>query len=304
MWRVLFKLISANTPPFMFAHCFMCVSIAGCLVLSVHVNAGSSNGAALSQLTQQQPGISNSEHRSTPENQVSLATLTNLAAEQVRADKTFLGKTRFSIDRQNRTFFLDSSPTPSDFVLSSGDPYGVPLEALIRTEALRRDFHVAIPGEKLWAAQLDSIQEAVEQCIRIVSAAPPKDLSAIQQECSKGIAKQFDGLKKSVDSYATAEGLKQVVPPQTRGELGYPVRVAIVPPKARIRVMTLLEFKKYQYLNTPKGEYQWIDLIGSQNIMIGMYHYVAEWPPELNGPEEGNFEIRGPQTITFTPPQK
>jgi hypothetical protein len=68
--------------------------------------------------------------------------------------------------------------------------------------------------------------------------------------------------------------------------------------------MTLLEYKKYQYSQTPKEKYQWNDLLATDNDMIGWYHYRAEWPVELNGPDEGDFEIKGPSTLTFKPNPK
>jgi len=68
--------------------------------------------------------------------------------------------------------------------------------------------------------------------------------------------------------------------------------------------MTLLQYKKYQYFQVPKEKYQWSDLLASDNDMIGWYHYRAEWPAELNGPDEGDFEVKGPGTITFKPNPK
>jgi hypothetical protein len=187
-------------------------------------------------------------------------------------------------------------------VLSSGDRYGVALEALIRTESLRRDFRATIPSEKSWPAQLGLIEHAVQRCINVLNVATAKDEEADQRECSRDIEVQFNNLKASIDSYGAGHSLKQVLPPETRGSFGYQVRVTVAPPKAKVRVITYLQYKKYQYLHTPEGEYQWIDLVGSESEMIGLYHYRAEWPPELNGPEEGNFEITGPKALTFTPP--
>ena len=68
--------------------------------------------------------------------------------------------------------------------------------------------------------------------------------------------------------------------------------------------MTLLEFKKYQYFKTPREQYQWNDILDADNDLIGWYHYRVEWPADLNGPEEGDIEIKKPGVLTFRPTQK
>src|SRR5271157_1333438 len=91
---------------------------------------------------------------------------------------------------------------------------------------------------------------------------------------------------------------------EMRGSVrGYRVRVNVEPPRARVRVMTLLEYRKCLYFRSPLED-QWIDLLSVENEMIGRYRYLALWPPELNGREEGEIEITGPATITFAPKQK
>ena len=64
--------------------------------------------------------------------------------------------------------------------------------------------------------------------------------------------------------------------------------------------MTLLEYKKCINSHTALSD-QWNDMVEGDVKLIGRYHYLAEWPQELNGPEEGNFEIREPGAITFRP---
>jgi hypothetical protein len=67
--------------------------------------------------------------------------------------------------------------------------------------------------------------------------------------------------------------------------------------------MTLLEYKKCIDSHTPFTD-QWNDMVEGDVKLIGRYHYLAEWPTELNGPEEGNFEIRESGAITFRPNAK
>lgn len=243
---------------------------------------------------------SSSSLRAAPSNQLSLEMLLQMATEQVRTDAKFLGKTRFTVDTQTHTFFLDLTPTPAQFVLSEKDPYAVPLEALIRNESLRRDFASAIPDDTVWKAQVEAIQAAVQGCIELVNGAAAKDEADTQQKCSKLVDQQFNRLALSVQSYAAAHRLTESSI-RTRG-IGYPVVIKVIPPGARVRVMTYLEYKKCQALGTAESKYQWIDLLASRNTMIGMYRYRIEWPAKLNGPEEGNLNIDEPKEIDFTPP--
>src|ERR1700686_3828548 len=80
----------------------------------------------------------------------SLRALKKLAEEQITTDPEFLGQTRFSIDQQNHSLFYDLSALPVNIVLSDTDPYARVLEALIRVQALRRDFAASIPDDKFW----------------------------------------------------------------------------------------------------------------------------------------------------------
>lgn len=232
--------------------------------------------------------------------------LKRLASEQVLTDGEFLGKTRFRIDQQGRTFSYDLRPAPRTFMLAEGDPYAGPLEALIRVEAMRRDFRAAIPGEDFWIAALGSIEGVVQRCIQDLEASKrERGTLATEQTCTTRIQVQFDKLRDAILSFAAANKLTLLELPQTRDPApGYRVQVKIDPPRARVRVMPLLEYKKYLYFKVPQEQYQWNDLLDSESDMIGWYHYRAEWPADLNGTEEGDFCIKKPGAITFKPPKR
>jgi hypothetical protein len=82
------------------------------------------------------------------------------------------------------------------------------------------------------------------------------------------------------------------------------VIVKIEPPRARVDVMTLLEYKKCRYSQIPEDQCQWNEILDPEHLMIGWYHYRADWPQDLNGTEAGDFEITKPGTITFRPKSK
>ena len=245
----------------------------------------------------------NTASRDSNPGQRSMSLLIKLASEQIRLDTTFLGKRRFSLNQQSRVLSYDFNSVPSDLVLSGGDKYADALEALIRVESLRRDFRATVPNEKFWIAPLKSIQRAVEQCIQDLDTSTSNGNTASRKACSQNIDEQFEKLRVLIATFAAAHHLKVAESPHMRGSAtpGYQVHLKVEPPSARLKVMTLLEFKKCQYLKVPTEECRWNELLDTSSEMIGWYHYRAEWPPELNGPEEGDFEIKKESTITFKP---
>jgi hypothetical protein len=275
-----------------------------CLIVALNVNVHGLTSEAVNPREEREG--SSAQYGAASDDRESFKLLMNLATEAVNGNDSFLGKTRFRINQANRTFFYDLSAVPPTFVLSDKDWYAGSLEALIRVQALRRDFNVAIPTEQFWSASLDSIVRAVQRCVDQIESSQPAPAAAThQQECSNSVEAQFEKLKASILTYAAAHELEfaQSIEPRDPS-IGYRVTVEISPPKARVRIMTLLEYKKYQYFHTPMDKYQWNEILASENRMIGWYHYRAEWPADLNGPEEGDFEIKGPATIKFTPTQK
>jgi hypothetical protein len=297
MWEAVLDLIASSATFFHWrpvARTALRWMIAGSVALQPLVQMIQSR--SLFQLVPEVSGASTESKR-----QAIMKSLEDLAAEQIRFDDAFLGKQRFSVDQQNHTLSYDLRPMPLNFVLSETDPLAMQLEVLIRVEALRRDFAAAISDERFWPASLDGIQQIVERCVSTSGFNAQSD----QQRCIDEIDEQFEALKQSMADYATAHGFHLIEPPQTRGPVAaYRVHITIDPPRARVRVMTLLEYKKYEHFKIPPDQYEWSDLLDSEADMIGWYHYRAEWPKELNGPEEGNIEIKKTGTLTFRPTQK
>lgn len=64
--------------------------------------------------------------------------------------------------------------------------------------------------------------------------------------------------------------------------------------------MPFLDYKRCLYFNLPLEEH-WNDLSAGTQNLIGRYHYKAEWPPSLHGPEEGNFDVTADTKLTFNP---
>lgn len=231
-----------------------------------------------------------------------MSLLRKLAAEEIASDDRFLGKTRFAIDSRANTVLYDMTPVPLGLVLSDSDPMSIPMEAMIRTEALKRDLQKSVPTENFWIVSLSNVQGSIKKCVdSLVDLKGKSALQERQADCSAGIAEQINYLDGSIQTFAKNRKLTLMQRPVERAPAtGYKVRVSIEPPRARVKFMTLLEYKKCINSRTPLAD-QWNDIVEGDVKLIGRYHYLAEWPTELNGPEEGNFEIREPGAITFRP---
>ena len=234
-----------------------------------------------------------------------MSLLGKLADEEIVSDDRFLGKTRFAIDSKANSVLYDMTPVPLGLVFSDSDPLSIPMEAMIRTEALKRDLQKSVPTENFWIIPLANVQGSIKKCVDLLVHL--KGNSALQKkeaDCSADIAEQINHLDLAIQTFAKDRKSTLIQRPVERGPaVGYKVRVSIEPPRARVKFMTLLEYKKCINSHTPLTD-QWNDMVEGDVKLIGRYHYLAEWPTELNGPEEGNFEIREPGAITFRPNAK
>jgi hypothetical protein len=230
-----------------------------------------------------------------------LAILDQLATEAISQDKLFLGKTRFTISKADGTYSYDSAPLPASSVLRADDQYGKPLESLIRIKALRRDFGSAVPNTTFWVAPLEEAEKAVQNCVRELESLSAQ---SVGQQCDTAVEASFRNLDKAVHDYAAANKLQLVQWQKRDPALGYKVTLKISPEKAHLYLMPLLEYKKCHYPGSPVQACQWNEVLDPQVQMIGWYHYRADWPQDLNGPDEGDFEVTEPGTYTFTPKNK
>jgi hypothetical protein len=176
------------------------------------------------------------------------------------------------------------------------------LEMLVRTAVLRRDLQTVAPDQPFWSNHLARLDSLADQMVHAACEIESEEKWHTAQEAYDASAEtEFDALKKDLLSYAERSGLKVAT---TRGSpQGFRVDVKVDPPKARIRIMTELEYKKCDVLNIPL-EGHWNDLSPGVHTLIGRYHYRVEWPASLNGPEEGDFEITGDEIRTFYPKAK
>jgi hypothetical protein len=237
--------------------------------------------------------------------QQTMVLLKALAAETISSGDGFPGATRLVVDQEHNTLSYDLNPLPPGLVLSNRDPLSVPLEAMIRMEALRRDLQRSFPVQTFWVAPLAKVQTSISNCVDSLSRMKDDSVLAVRaDDCSEGIERQFGELDRSIQTFAKERKLtvKPLVVDRSPA-IGYKVRVSIGPPPARVRFMTMLEYRKCMNAKIPLTD-QWNDMTEGEVSLIGRYHYLADWPPALNGPEEGNFEIRKDGTLTFRPNPK
>jgi hypothetical protein len=179
------------------------------------------------------------------------------------------------------------------------DCFTRPLEVLTRSAALRRDLTATIPNDKFWNQPLERSETLAKNMVRVAYQTTDLELCAMRQKPYETQAQtEFQSLGKGLDDYARNAGLSTI---GTRGvPTGFKVQIHIDPPRARIRFMPFLDYKRCQYFSLPLDEH-WNDLQEGTEELIGRYHYRAEWPASLNGPEEGNFDIHENGAITFRP---
>src|SRR5882757_7737450 len=145
----------------------------------------------------------NGQLNANPGAEETMSFLTKLAGEEVASNDSFLGKTRFVVDSRANTILYDMTPAPIGLVLSDSDPLSVPMEAMIRTEALRRDLQKSLPTETFWIAPLANVQGSIRKCVdSLVHLKSNSALQAREDECSAGIADQVNKLDQSVQTFA------------------------------------------------------------------------------------------------------
>ena len=207
------------------------------------------------------------------------------------------GRTRLAI--ANGVITYDFRPEPLSSLASRPDRMTGALELLIRAAALRRDFRSVLPAETFWTAPLQRTEALAAGMIGVAYAvADEKQCAEKQQALNIAAQAEYKALENGVRAYAQRSGLGTV---GSRGfSDGFQVEVLVEPPKAKIRYMPFLDYKRCQYFNLPLDEH-WNDLNSGTHNLIGHYRYRAEWPASLNGPEEGNFNILRDTKLTFTP---
>lgn len=179
------------------------------------------------------------------------------------------------------------------------DCFTRPQEVLIRAAALRRDLTATIPNEKFWNPPLQRAETLAKNMVQVAYQTTGEEQCVMRQQPYEDQAQtEFQNLGKGLDSYARNAGMSTV---GTRGvPNGFKTQIHIDPPRARVRFMPFLDYKRCEYFSLPLDDH-WNDLQEGTQELIGRYHYRAEWPASLNGPEEGNFDIHENGAITFRP---
>jgi len=222
--------------------------------------------------------------------QSDFGSLENLARFAITSDPAYLGRPRFRI--ANNRVLYDVSPVPADDILNSRDPLAIPLECLIRLEALKRDFLLAVPKEVFWRAPLRNLQIQLRSYM-LHSRADTPNGSTDQLEAA--IRREWQSLSTRVEKYAFQQGLD--VQTSREPAPGFKVAVKIVPPNGRVRYMPFLAYEKAVTMKTSLDE-QWRELLAGAVTLIGRYRYRADWMDPIHM-EEGNFEIREATDLTF-----
>jgi hypothetical protein len=220
--------------------------------------------------------------------------LTDVVREELVADSA-LGRQRVSLS--NGILHIDFSPAMPLASFGSQDHYGLPMEALMRAMALRRDFDRAFGSDRFWDPPLEAMEETARRAIDSGGTAD----EASRASLTRAIDSRIDQLSASTLAFAQKRGLdlqaaRDPVP-------GFDVEIHITPPDARIRFMPFLTYKECVALHTSLED-QWTDLTEGKHRLIGRYRYFARWGKGLGGDEESTFGVNGNTVVTFSPPRR
>jgi len=242
----------------------------------------------LTPATQVQPRRLPSEFGDAKDPKQAYMLIENLAKEAVALDRN-LGRIRVSI--ANGVLLYDFAPAPDSSLASRPARLTRPLEILIRTEAVGRDLRLCMPSQQFWVSRLEQLRGLAAKMVEAAyDAASEDEWLSRKQVYEAEVETKFADLAKQLLAYADKSRLDARA---SRGSVqGYRVEIRVDPPKAHVKYMPFLNYKRCTAFNLSPNDY-WLDLDVGTRTLIGKYHYIAEWPPSLNGPEEGNFEITG-----------
>ena len=265
------------------------LGIAAVLVISVPVVAA----------LQKAPPTLSSDFGQVKDARQAYALVVELAQDAVSTDPN-LGRNRVSVS--DGVLVYDFQPAPETSLTSRPSRLTTPLELLIRIDALSRDFHSAIPTQEFWGPPLERLRGLASHMVDAAFHSPSEDQWRLRkQKYEDQVGQEFAALAKEVRAFASKTKLD--VKTARGSSNGYKVEIRIEPPKAHVKFMTYLDYRKCKAFKLNLEDY-WVDLDPGIHALIGKYHYLAEWPASLNGPEEANFEVTDDMPRTFVPKGK
>ena len=203
----------------------------------------------------------------------------------------------------NGILVVDLSPgLPPDWFRPS-DHYELPLEAMIRALALRRDFRRFFPDDQFWVKPVQSIEDAAQQAM---------DGGGISDEAGRaGFQNKIAALTQELAEVVRIAAREKHLDVRTSRDPapGYHVQVIIQPSTARVRYMQFLTYQICQKIPDSAQERadcmreHWNDLNEGPLTLIGRYRYLAAWGKDLGGDEEGSFDITHDSIVTLHPPR-
>ena len=200
-----------------------------------------------------------------------------------------LGRPRILVNRTLGIVQFRPGPVAAAEVLSPQEHLGVPLEELIRLQVYRRDVRTAFPEDRSWEPIFEAINATVNDCVSTYAETEVMDCAAAEAK--------FELIRQHVEERARKTKLT-VVTIRGRWADTYLVKFVFTPKRVRFRTMTELEYRKRLFFKEPL-DVAWVDVLADKENLVGRYHYQVDWPTDLGGPKEGDFEIKEPGTLTI-----
>ena len=207
---------------------------------------------------------------------------------------------RLSLAGNSLTYNLLLDPSlPAPDSSEVDDRLTRPLQQILRLAEIRRDL---LRTKMQTPAILGSLKDAEESTAAMVDlayhAAAVGDWVTRRQALESHIDRSLAHLETQLVDLAQKQHL--TILKKREGPQGFKVNIAVDPPIARVRFMPLLKYRLATAFGEPLDN-QWVILNPGPQQLLGRYFYRAEWPDDLNGTEEGIFDIRSASSVTFKP---
>ena len=181
---------------------------------------------------------------------------------------------------------------PSGVGLSEGDPYQLPIETLIRIEALRQVYEPDELGRRFVSGHLETLERTVFQTIVDLLATeqdPPRRLLLLAERGGE-VDEEFQKIEQGIRDYARENGLQARRAGRGLASDYYSVRVSTAPPGGTISVIPWLEYRKRLALGYREDQLPWRTLGQQNEDLVGRYVCRIQWS---NGQSyRGEFHVR------------
>lgn len=224
------------------------------------------------------------------------------AEQLVRRGSALVEQPALEFDERRKVMRYSLGAVRSEHLLRSpDDPYRLVYQMQLQTEALRLLFARRELRRDLWEKNLATADLIVLEAVAEI------ERPACQTCLKEALARKkafFDAQLDSLDRAMRILALEKGYRPERLGTKGpddekFTVRIVKKPEDGRVQVLEWAEFVQCSLRKDCGASKSWRVLLGSEEKMLGDYHYQASWPGGRRG--EGDISVEQDKTLTFEP---